>query len=91
VPLDGKKPLFIEGKPFYGLNGNIWEWVKDAWDGSAALLGGTDPVSTSGSFRVIRGGSWGNDAQYLRSDSRYANSPGSRSDGVGFRLVRIRP
>ena len=41
----------------------------------------------SGSNRVIRGGSWRNDAQNLRSAKRNNNDPGNRNDNVGFRLV----
>jgi formylglycine-generating enzyme required for sulfatase activity len=95
VLVDEKKPLFIDGKPFHGLSGNVWEWVKDAWapweDGSTALLGGTDPVSISGSYRVIRGGCWNYGAQYLRSDNRYGYSPGVRRSFLGFRLLRTSP
>jgi hypothetical protein len=38
--------------------------------------------------RVMRGGSWGNDARGLRSGYRGGDSPGGRDYGVGFRLVR---
>ena len=42
----------------------------------------------SGSFRVIRGGSWYDGAQYLRSACRGNFGPANRGNGVGFRLVR---
>lgn len=42
----------------------------------------------SGSFRVVRGGSWYYNPQYLRSARRNRVTPGARYDGVGFRLVR---
>ena len=41
-----------------------------------------------GSVRVARGGGWGNGAWYVRSAARTAFSPGGRSSGIGFRLVR---
>ncbi len=92
VPVDQLKPLFIDGKPFYGLSGNVWEWMQDAWDGSSPLKGGTDPLGTAGSHRVVRGGSWGSGAQFLRSGFRSSYSPGYRYNGdVGFRLVRTAP
>ncbi len=92
VPVDQLKPLFIDGKPFYGLSGNVWEWMQDAWDGSSPLKGGTDPVGTSGSLRVMRGGSWFNDgASALRSAYRNYDGPGDRDSNVGFRLVRTAP
>ncbi|MBK7963825.1 MAG: SUMF1/EgtB/PvdO family nonheme iron enzyme [Bdellovibrionales bacterium] len=41
----------------------------------------------TGSNRVIRGGSWNNNAQNLRSGNRNNNGPGNRNNNVGFRLV----
>lgn len=38
--------------------------------------------------RVIRGGSWGNSPQFLRSAVRIWFVPGNRVNLVGFRLVR---
>jgi formylglycine-generating enzyme required for sulfatase activity len=77
--------------PFYDLEGNVRELMKDYWDGISQLPGGKDPLGTSGSFRVFRGGSWLNDVQYLRSGYREIISPGIRFIQVGFRLVRTRP
>lgn len=45
---------------------------------------------SSGSGRVIRGGSWINVARNLRSANRYFSDPGRRGYNVGFRLVRSR-
>jgi formylglycine-generating enzyme required for sulfatase activity len=41
----------------------------------------------SGSFRVFRGGSWGSDARYLRSSSRYIYSPDTTMSVIGFRVA----
>ncbi|MCM0604469.1 MAG: SUMF1/EgtB/PvdO family nonheme iron enzyme [Xanthomonadaceae bacterium] len=41
----------------------------------------------SGSNRVIRGGSWNNNAQNLRSANRNNNTPDNRWNNVGFRLL----
>ncbi|MBI3295430.1 MAG: SUMF1/EgtB/PvdO family nonheme iron enzyme [Deltaproteobacteria bacterium] len=41
----------------------------------------------SGSNRVIRGGSWNNNAQNLRSANRNRNSAENRVDFLGLRLV----
>jgi formylglycine-generating enzyme required for sulfatase activity len=38
--------------------------------------------------RVGRGGSWYNDASYLRAASRGSNSPSTQYDYVGARLYR---
>jgi formylglycine-generating enzyme required for sulfatase activity len=42
----------------------------------------------SGSYRVVRGGGWGNGARYLRSADRFTYGPDLRCYAVGFRLVR---
>jgi formylglycine-generating enzyme required for sulfatase activity len=57
-PVAQKKSLMIDGKEFYDLHGNVREWTQDSWDGHSPLRGGTDPLGTGGSFRVLRGGGW---------------------------------
>lgn len=82
-----KKPLIVDGKEFYDMHGNVWEWTHD-WYGSN-LPGGKDPQGpASGSFRLLRGGSWNYDAGFLRSAFRNSSGPGYRFQYVGFRLVR---
>jgi len=77
----------------YDMSGNVWEWCAD-WYGPYS--GGTleDPTGPStGTFKVMRGGSWvfaGGDA---RSADRNYNPPDFASYGVGFRVVlgRVQP
>jgi formylglycine-generating enzyme required for sulfatase activity len=72
----------------YDMHGNVWEWCSDRW--STSLPGGsvTDPQgSATGSFRVIRGGSWRNLAFNCRSAYRYNYYPGHRYNIIGFRVV----
>jgi len=60
---------------FYDIHGNVWEWVQDWYDNK--LPGGVDPQGPStGSFRVVRGGSWADVAQFLRSAGRGGDHPG---------------
>ena len=74
----------------HDVHGNVWEWVADCWndsyfdapsDGSAWLTGDCGQ-------RVVRGGSWVNDARTLRSALRYSLETGHWSNGVGFRVAR---
>ncbi len=46
-------------------------------------------VST-GSNRVIRGGSWNNNPRNVRAANRNHNAPDNRDNNLGFRLVSTR-
>ena len=73
----------------YDMSGNVGEWCadwySDSYYTSAAV---TDPIGpTSGSYRVIRGGDWGDDARYCRSAYRNDNYPSVRGSRLGARLA----
>ncbi len=71
----------------YDIHGNVWEWVQDAY--AQELPRGTNPLQSSGRNRVVRGGSWGSGAEFLRSANRhYGVFPGISDFFVGVRLVR---
>jgi len=38
-------------------------------------------------MRALRGGSWNNEAQNLRCDTRNRNNPDNRNNNNGFRVV----
>lgn len=71
----------------YDMHGNVWERVQD-WYGSYPSGAVTDPEGpSSGSDRVVRGGSWFSSAGYCRSAYRYVSSPVSDFNNLGFRLL----
>lgn len=77
----------------YDMSGNAYEWIED-WYSAATYTsrGATDPLgATSGTERVLRGGSWYDSAAYSRVASRHVYAPTSRTSNVGFRIVRTFP
>ncbi len=75
----------------YDMSGNAWEWCGDDWhnDYKGAPVDGSVWVDSPkrGSYRVIRGGSWYNYAQYCRAACRSYGGPVTRTSDVGFRLA----
>ncbi|MDD6783787.1 MAG: bifunctional serine/threonine-protein kinase/formylglycine-generating enzyme family protein [Prevotellaceae bacterium] len=71
----------------YDMSGNVSEWCQDRY-GSYSSGSQTNPKGPStGSDRVIRGGSLGSFARDCRSAYRYNCTPGDRYPDLGLRLV----
>ena len=67
--------------------GNVWEMC---WDLYAPYPTHSSPMSESfpSMARVVRGGSWVDGADVFRPANRAFIDPNSRTDTIGFRLVR---
>lgn len=74
----------------FGMSGNVWEWVLDAYGQYAPVQGVSEEPNhgTPSSTRVYRGGSWGHgNVIDLRRTNRARSDPSYKSADLGFRCV----
>jgi formylglycine-generating enzyme required for sulfatase activity len=75
----------------HDMHGNVWEWVEDSWHetyddaptDASAWLQDSDPK-----YRMIRGGSWRNESENVRSAFRVRRQHLVEFDTLGFRVAR---
>ncbi len=81
-----------QGDSPYGLAdmaGNVWQWTAD-WFGDTYYIDSPlrNPLGpSSGQYRVLRGGGWGNISFYVRAALRGLSYPLVRVDVLGFRVA----
>jgi formylglycine-generating enzyme required for sulfatase activity len=73
----------------YDMHGNVLEWCND-WYEDYPSNSVTDPEGpSSGTNRMLRGGSFNYYAKDCRSAARSASTPGTRSCHIGLRLINM--
>jgi formylglycine-generating enzyme required for sulfatase activity len=77
----------------YDMCGNVWEWTRSRWKSRCPGHPGGNIVDyegpESGSYRVIRGGSWSDTAQDMRCAYRFKDAPTYYDNNIGFRPALI--
>ena len=85
----GEKQANVWG--LYDMHGNVWEWTQD-WYGKKyySQSPDTNPAgAAAGKSRVLRGGSWFDDARNVRSACRGHDEPDGRLNNIGFRCALV--
>ena len=93
MPVDSFQP---NAWGIFNMHGNVWEWVEDCYSHEdykylppiVRQAGGVWPGNCPADGHAFRGGSWLDDAEYLRSARRVENRPGGRYNYLGFRVAR---
>lgn len=64
----------------------VWDWFDSNWYKNSPTFNPTGPLV--GSARVLRGGSWSEPANRIRSAYRIGSRPDTLSPQIGFRVAR---
>ena len=81
------KSLYRNTWGLYQMHGKVWEWCNDYYGENDLLEEIVDPKGpVEGSYRVLRGGAWNENAEVCCSGFCSAFDPSARCSDFGFRL-----
>jgi formylglycine-generating enzyme required for sulfatase activity len=74
----------------YDMHGNVWELVQDCYheNYNESLENGSAWTTGDCNYRAVRGGSWSDNPENLRSAARFSVSIFHRVNDMGFRVGR---